>query len=166
VKLSKAKEGCLGFNFIEAEKVSFASARTGRLNFTPRLGRFDIRVPERPVAALPRSRRIDSATAFLRIEECAIVILSDFTKAHAPSNRPHMPLKRVGDRRAEELGNRRDFLVVNPDIPLEARATVPALAAGEFQSVFIPGFGAHDRYDKIKLPRKQSAHRSDVSSGF
>src|SRR5205814_2888896 len=101
----------------------------------PRRRTLDVALPERPRPALRRADGVDGAAPGAVVEDAvAVGLLAERPPAArlAGVQRPHLL-----DRLAEELGDRREFVVGDPDESRFAGAALAAAGAGERQPVLV-----------------------------
>jgi hypothetical protein len=74
-----------------------------------------------------------------------------FLEAVPIANPPAVFFQHVVARHLQMRGETIDLEVADPDVPRRARATVPALAAREFQTLGVPGFLSRGGFDDVEL---------------
>src|SRR5262249_39298779 len=150
----------LSFNLFETEEVALTSAGTRLLHRAPGGRSGEVGIPERPVPTLPRTRRIHPAAARLRIEKRAVVVRPDFSQAAATPDPTRVVAPHLFQRLAEVRRDLRQLLLIDPDVPFEPGAAIPALRALEPQPVFVPRLGAHPGNHRIAEPSLQREPRA------
>lgn len=114
--------------FLKRHKIAFVAAWTTFSRLVPRRLRFEIRIPERPGATLARTIFIDRATTCLSIKEHTIPSGPLYERPSNAHSSNELFLENLGSN----LHTRRhciDLGLIDPDIPLSAGTTVPALRA-------------------------------------
>jgi hypothetical protein len=136
---SKVEHGCLLFDRLELIQLADPAAGADFAGVGPRFGRADIRVPERPGAALPRAGGVDAALAGFGVEEDAIVGLLQLFEAFSDTNFANVLFFKLGNIDADLGGKRGDLFGVHPDVAGRAGAAIAAAGALELQAVLVPG---------------------------
>ena len=128
------------FDLFEAHKSAVYGAGARLLSLLPVSTAFEIGIPERPTATLPRTHRIDFASARFGVEKSAVAV-GKLGQRHAIAEQPRMKQSQFADCFAKMLCNTFLLLVVDPNHASRTRATVPAPGACELQAVFVPFVG-------------------------
>ena len=129
--------GGAALDFFEGDEVAAVDARAGGTDAVPCFGTFEVRIPEWPGAALPRSHGIDGAPSGGGIEERAIAVGVIFQSPRAEGQ----PGVIEHDRSVTGLAILRDrveFRFVHPHEPRLSRTAVAALSALKSQARVIP----------------------------
>jgi hypothetical protein len=139
----------LSLNLTQLIQLPLAAPGTNFAGFLPsRLG-LQIRIPEWPSAALPRSSRIDLALARLVIKENAITV-GEFTQALPNPDLAHVILFERLNVLANRLRQLLDLLGVHPNVPGSTRAAIAALRALKTKSILVPGLSStHSILSKV-----------------
>ena len=145
------KDGRLCLDLLDRIKLAMPGPGTDFFDALPRFWRFDIRIPERPRAALRGANRIDRAPALFGMQEGAIAAAGEFLEADPIADPPCVLRANFFQRLSQELGDLDELFFVDPDVTFRSRAAIAALRTLEPQAVFVPFFVAHAGY--CKLPR-------------
>ena len=127
---------------IQRMKLTAAATRTNAASVFPILRCFQIGVPERPSTALPWPGTIDAALPCLTVEEYAVAV-GKFLEALPGSDAANVLVFEFSQILADERGQGRDLLVVDPHMARRAGAAIAALGASEAKSRVIPGKISH-----------------------
>src|SRR5262249_32891752 len=104
----------------------------------PGVRTFQIGIPERPGATLPRTNGVDRAPPRLGIEKGAVAV-RELAKAHAFPDGSRVLEFDFAGRFVEEIGNLLNLVSVHPHVAFRAGTAIAALRAFEFQAVLVPG---------------------------
>lgn len=126
-------------NFFETEERAISGPRANAADSLPRLGAFQVRIPERPRSALDGSGLIDFAVPFDGVKEGAVPVFV-FRQRNPAADNASMEQANFPDRFVEISGNFLNFFVRDPDNSRWPGTAVATLSAGELEAVFVPGF--------------------------
>src|SRR5262245_18760766 len=117
-------------DLLDRVEQAMSCARAGRLHVAPRLGAFEVRIPERPCAALTGTYRVNRASPGFTVEERAITV-RELTQARFLSHGPSVVELHFANRSAKVFGDLFNFLDVHPYETGRASAAVAALRTRE-----------------------------------
>jgi hypothetical protein len=135
-------DGRVRKHFFNAVDLPLTAAWADLARLLPCLRRFDVRVPERPGAALARPGVVNLAFATFGIEENAIAVVV-FEQAFTRTDSANVAGLEIVSGQAHCFGQGRYFLVVHPHIARCAGAAIAALGTLKSQSVLEPRASRH-----------------------